>query len=131
VGPFLGGFYFYVQTLQTMSQGCCMSNIRVFVPPVHEKKIFKIHPFYPFLHPNRCQPLDFCKLESPFAKDASYQIWLKSVQWFWRRSHLNKKFIPEPGWAVITTALHYPIVLLPYEDLTATHNGSCADDLYR
>jgi len=33
VGPFLGRFYFYVQTLQTMSQGCCMSNIRVFGQP--------------------------------------------------------------------------------------------------
>jgi len=99
VGPFLGGFYFYVQTLQTMPQGCCMSNIRVFGLPVHEKKIFKIQ-FY-FLHlfapygPNRCQPLDFCKLESTFPKDASYQIWLKSVQWFWRRSHLNEKFTPD------------------------------------
>jgi len=29
VGPILGRFYFYVQTLQTMSQRCCMSNIRV------------------------------------------------------------------------------------------------------
>jgi len=39
VGPFLGGFYFYAQTLQTMSLGCCMSNIGVFGMPVHEKKI--------------------------------------------------------------------------------------------
>jgi len=37
VGPFLGGIYFYAQTLQTMSQGCCISNIRVFGMPVHEK----------------------------------------------------------------------------------------------
>jgi len=28
---------------------------------------------------NRCQPLEFRKLEFPFPKDASYQIWLKSV----------------------------------------------------
>jgi len=33
----LGGFYVYVQTLQTMSQGCCMSNTRVFGLPVREK----------------------------------------------------------------------------------------------
>jgi len=38
---------------------------------------------------DRCQPLDLRKLESPFPKDASYQIWLKSVQWFWRVSVLN------------------------------------------
>jgi len=37
----------------------------------------------------------FCKLESPFPKDASYHIWLKSVQWFWSRSHLNEKFTPD------------------------------------
>jgi len=47
VGPFLGGFYFYVHTLQTMSQGCYMSNTRVFKLPVHEEKIFLI--FYTFL----------------------------------------------------------------------------------
>jgi len=23
MGPFLGGFYFYAQTLQTMTKGCC------------------------------------------------------------------------------------------------------------
>jgi len=28
-----------MQILQTMSQGCCMSNIRVCGPPVHEKKV--------------------------------------------------------------------------------------------
>jgi len=39
VMPFLGGFYFYAQTLQTMSEGFCMSNNRVFELPVHEKKI--------------------------------------------------------------------------------------------
>jgi len=37
VGPFLGGFYFYAHVLQTMPQGCCISNIRVFGMPVHEK----------------------------------------------------------------------------------------------
>jgi len=31
-----------------------------------------------FLGPNMCEPLDFRKLESPFPKDSSYQIW------FWR-----------------------------------------------
>jgi len=96
VGPFLGRFFFYAQTLQTMSQECCMSNIRVFGLPDHEKKIFKNSPnFTPFcslLDPNRCQPLDFCKLESPFPKDAFYQIWFKSVQWFWRRICLKEKF---------------------------------------
>jgi len=36
--------------------------------------------------------LIFAKLESPFPKDASYQICLKSVPWFWRRSYLKEKF---------------------------------------
>jgi len=89
VGPFLGRIYFYEQTLQTISQRCCMSNIRVFGLPVHEKKIFlKFTKFYPI----KCQPLNFHKLESPFPKNTSYQIWLKSVQWFWRRSCLKEKF---------------------------------------
>jgi len=106
VGPFLGGFYFYVQTLQTMSQGSCLSNIRVFGMSVHEKKIFKYSPnftpFCPLLSPNRCQPLDFHKLESPYPKDASYQIGFKSVQWFWRRSCLKEKFTD--GRCMITIA---------------------------
>jgi len=93
VGPFLGRFYFYVQTLKTMCQGCCISNIRIFGLPLHEKKIFKnspnFTPFRPLLGPNRCQPLNFCKLKSPFAKDDSYQIWFKSVQWFLKVSVLN------------------------------------------
>jgi len=63
VGPFLGGFYFYTQNLQTLSQGCYTSNISVFGQPVHEKRIFLISqnftPFCPLLGPNRCQPLIF------------------------------------------------------------------------
>jgi len=49
-----------------------------------------------------CHPLDFCKLESPFPTDGSYQIWLKSVQWFWRRSHLKEKFTDD-GWTLADT----------------------------
>jgi len=45
---------------------------------------------------NRCQLLGFHKRECPFPKDASYQIWLKSVQWFWS-SLLNEKFT-DNGW---------------------------------
>jgi len=67
VGPFLGGFYFYAQPLQTMSQGCCMSNIRVFRLPVHEKKMFKnslnVTPLCPLLGPNiGVSPLIFSNL---------------------------------------------------------------------
>jgi len=29
------------------------------------------------------------RIESPFPKDASNQIWLKSIQWFWRVGVLN------------------------------------------
>jgi len=40
----------HMQTLQTMSQRCCTSNIRVFGLPVHEKMIFlKFIKFYLFL----------------------------------------------------------------------------------
>jgi len=53
VGPFLGGFYFYVQILQTMSQGCCMSNIRLFGQPVREKKIHFFGPFLPLMGPQK------------------------------------------------------------------------------
>jgi len=59
VGPFMGGFIFYVQTLQTMSQGCCMSNIRVFGMPIHEEKIFKNSPNFT---PYWALTLDFRKL---------------------------------------------------------------------
>jgi len=57
-----------------------------------EDDLQKFTKFYPLLDPNRCQPLDFRKRESPFPKDASYHIWFKSVQWFWRRSRLKEKF---------------------------------------
>jgi len=70
VGPILSGFDLYAQSLKTMSKGCCISNIRVFGMPVHEKKIFQnspnVTPFPPLLDSNRGQPLDFCKRESPF-----------------------------------------------------------------
>jgi len=54
-------------------------------------KFTKFYPFCPLLGPSMCQPLNFRKLESPFPKDTSYQIWFKSVQWFWR-SRLKEKF---------------------------------------
>jgi len=51
----------------------------VFEPVVHEKVIFKIlSKFHLFC------PLDLNKPESTFSKDMSYQLWLKSSQWFWR-----------------------------------------------
>jgi len=46
--------------------------------PDHEND-FEIHQILPSLGPNRGQSLDFHKFESPFLKDASYQIWLKPV----------------------------------------------------
>jgi len=52
----------------------------------------KFTPFCPLLGPNRCQPLDFRKHESPFPKDTSHQIWFKWVKWFWRWSRLKEKF---------------------------------------
>jgi len=77
-----------------MSQEYCMSNIKVqciWNTSLWEENRLKFTKFYPLLGPNRCQPLDFHKLESPFPKDTSYHIWLKSVQWFLRRSCLKEK----------------------------------------
>jgi len=42
-----------------------------------------------FCVPKGTSPLICTKLNSPFPKDASYQIWLKSIQWFLRVSVLN------------------------------------------
>jgi len=62
VGPFFGRFYFYAQSLQTMSQGGCISNIRVFGTPVHEKKIFSNSTnFTPYWDPIGASPLIFAK----------------------------------------------------------------------
>jgi len=48
----------------------------------------------------------FHKLEFPFPKDTSYQIWFKSVQWFWRRSRLRTDDgrTTDDGWDMITIA---------------------------
>jgi len=65
MGPFFGWFYFYVQILQTISKGCCMSNIRIFGLPVHEK-IFKNSPnfllFVLYWAPIGASPLFFANL---------------------------------------------------------------------
>jgi len=50
-----------------MSQGCCISNIRVFKMPVYEKKIFlnftKFYPFLPLIWaPIGASPLIFVNL---------------------------------------------------------------------
>jgi len=51
VVPILGRFYFYAQTLQTMSQGCCISKIRVFEMPFMKRIFFKIHHLLPLIGP--------------------------------------------------------------------------------
>jgi len=56
-------------------------------------QIANFTPLCPLLGPNRGQSLNLHKIESPFPKDPSYQIWLKSMQWFRRRSHLKDKFM--------------------------------------
>jgi len=45
----------------------------------------KFTKFYLLGPPTGVSPLIFRKIESPFPKDGSYQIWLKSFQWFLRR----------------------------------------------
>jgi len=92
--PFLGGLYFYAQIYKP-----CPKD------PVYQISEYldcqfvrssKIHQtltlYFPFLCRNGCQSLDFLKPEFPIPKYAFYQIWLKSVQWFWRISRLNEKF---------------------------------------
>jgi len=60
-----------------------MPNFNAFEAVVHEKNIFKeLSKFPPFLPLHGLlwgQPFAFNKSESPFPRDASYQIWLKST----------------------------------------------------
>jgi len=61
-----------------------MPNTNAFEHVVHEKKIFKdlsnFSTFGPLKWPPKGQAPSFYKSESPFPGDASYQIWLKSIQ---------------------------------------------------
>jgi len=70
VRPIFGGFYCYAQTLQTMSQGCCVSNIKsIWTASSWEEDFYKIHqilPIFAWLDPNRCQP--FANLNLHFLK---------------------------------------------------------------
>jgi hypothetical protein len=50
-------------------------------------KIFNVFLLFRYyLSLERGYPLPFNKLESPSSKDDLCQVWLKLVQWFWRRS---------------------------------------------
>jgi len=64
VWPFLGGFYLYVQTLQIMSQGCCMS--KYLDSQFMRRRSFKVHqmlpPFSPYGAPISDRPLTFTNL---------------------------------------------------------------------
>jgi len=73
-----------------MTKGRCMSNIKsIWFMRRRSSKIHQIlQLFAPYWAPKWGQRLDFRKIEIPFPKDASYQIWFKSVQWFWRGSIL-------------------------------------------
>jgi hypothetical protein len=57
---------------------------------VLEKKIFKnfqcIFTLCDYLPLEKGNPLHLKNLESPPPKDDLCQVWLKSAQWFWRRS---------------------------------------------
>jgi len=107
VGSFLSEFFLMRKLYKPCLKDAVCQDIRVFGLPFHEKKIFKnspnFTPFCPLLGPNRRQLLDFRKLESTYPKNASCQIWFKSVQWFWRRSRLKQKFTDGRG----MTTRHY------------------------
>jgi len=72
-------YYFNAQTLKSMSQGCCRSDIRVFRMPVHEKKFFlnstNFTPFCPLLGPKRAYKnlvkINSVVLESEYFKSIS------------------------------------------------------------
>jgi len=49
-------------------------------------------PFAPDLAPIGVTPFDFRNLESPFPKDVSYQIWLKSVPVVLEKELLKENF---------------------------------------
>jgi len=62
----------------SLPQGHSMPNINAFRKVVHEKKIVLRFINIFLILPLLGQPLDLNKSESPFARDTSYQIWLKS-----------------------------------------------------
>jgi hypothetical protein len=54
-------------------------------------KIFSVYLLFCYYLPlKRDNPLNLNKLESLPPKDDLYQVWLKLVQWFWRRSRKCK-----------------------------------------
>jgi hypothetical protein len=48
--------------------------------------------FSDYLPFERSLALNLNKFEFPSPKDASYQVWLKLDQWFWRKSKKYEKF---------------------------------------
>jgi len=53
-------------------------NISAFIPVIHVKNIFKVIAICN-LHKHGLLPLNLNQSEPPFPRDASYQIWLKSI----------------------------------------------------
>ena len=78
------------------TKGCFVTSLVEIGPVVLEIKILKfrqciftISLFRNYLPLEKGGALHLNKLESPSPKDALCQVWLKLVQWFWRRRFLN------------------------------------------
>jgi hypothetical protein len=83
----------FEQTWIPFTQGWFVPSLIELCPGVLEKFFLKLQFFLLFrdyLLLERGDPLHLNKLESPPPKDDLCQVWLKLVQWFWRRSRKCK-----------------------------------------
>jgi len=83
-------------------------------------KICQNFPLFALNGPLRGQPLDLNESESPFPKNSSYKIWLKSDEWFWR-SRLKEKLMP--GELIISSLFYkictfHPLLIFMQEIIT-------------
>ena len=71
------------------THGCFVLSMVEFSKLVLERKIFKFvnvfSLFHNYLPLKKGGALHLNKVDSPSAKDQFCQVWLKLVQWFWRR----------------------------------------------
>ena len=97
LSPLGRGVALYLNKLEIpFIQGCFVLSLDEISVVVLKKKIFQYFQnnfTFSLLSPlEKGVALHLNKLESPPPKDALCQVWLKLVQWFWRRSWKCEKF---------------------------------------